>query len=119
MITQVDIKTGKVTQRPLTTEELAALPVITQEDLDKQEREVFKRNREEAVKNIKVEVDGMIFDGDETSQTRMSRAIQLMNDTETTLWVLANNQLIQVTKTQLSEALRLSAEEQTRLWIME
>lgn len=119
MITQVDIKTGKVTQRELTEAEIAALPKITQEDLDAQAREAFKASREEAVKNIKVEVDGMLFDGDETSQTRMSRAVQLMNDTETTLWVLANNQPIQVTKAQLSEALRISAEEQTRLWIME
>jgi len=119
MITQVDIKTGKVTQRELTEAEIAALPIITEKEIKEQEREVFKRNREEAVKNIKVEVDDMIFDGDETSQTRMSRAIQLMNDTETTLWVLANNEPVQVTKSQLSEALRLSAEEQTRLWVME
>lgn len=119
MITQVDIKTGKVTKRPLTEAELAALPVITQEDLDKQAREAFKISREEAVKNIKVEVDGMIFDGDEISQTRMSRAVQLMNDTETTLWVLANNQPVQVTKAQLSEAMKLAGSEQTRLWIME
>lgn len=119
MITQVDIKTGKVTQRELTEQEIAALPKVTQEDLDKQAREAFKQDREEAVKNIKVEVDGMIFDGDETSQTRMSRAIQLMSDTDTTLWVLADNTQIQATKAQLSEALKLAGAEQTRLWVME
>ena len=119
MITQVDIKAGKVTQRPHTEAELAALPVITQEDLDKQAREVFKSNREEAVKNIKVEVDGMIFDGDEVSQDRMIREAFVMPDEETVDWVLANNSTAEVTKAQLIEAIRLAKAEQTRLWIME
>ena len=36
MITTVDIRTGKVTQRPLTEQEIASLPVI---DTEKEERE--------------------------------------------------------------------------------
>ena len=39
MITQVDIKTGKITQRELTPEELAAIPVITEEQKAREEQE--------------------------------------------------------------------------------
>ena len=118
MITTVDIKTGKVTQRPLTPEEIAALPVPTEEDLAREARELFKRERAKAVAAIVVEVDGLLFDGDEVAQTRMTRAALVMNDEETTLWVQANNEPAQVTKAQLIEAVRLAGTEQTRLWVM-
>ena len=117
MITTVDIKTGKVTQRELTPEEIAALPVVTEEDLARESRELFKQDRETNVAKIKVTVDNMVFDGDETSQTRMAKTIVAMEDNETTLWVLADNTQIQATKEQLKQALRLAGEEQTRLWI--
>ena len=82
-----------------------------------QSRNTFKQDRETNVANIKVTVDNMVFDGDETSQTRMAKAIVAMEDNETTLWVLADNTQIQATKEQLKQALRLAGEEQTRLWI--
>lgn len=119
MITIVDIKTGKVTQRPLTEEELAAIPVRTQEDIDREARELFKQSRTEAVSQIVVEVDGLLFDGDEISQTRMARAIVTMQDTDMCPWVLADNTAVMATKAQLVEALRKAGEEQTRLWIYE
>lgn len=65
-----------------------------------------------------VTVGDKVFDGDETSQTRMARSIVAMTDTETVLWVLADNTPVQVTKAELTEALRLAGEEQTRLWMM-
>lgn len=117
-ITTVDIKTGKVTQRPLAEAEIAALPVQTEEDLAIEARELFKQEREKAVAAIVVEVDGLIFDGDEIAQTRMARAALVMNDEETTLWVQANNEPAQVTKAQLVEAIRLAGTEQTGLWVM-
>ena len=118
MITTVDIKTGKVTQRELTPEEIAALPVRTEEDLEREARELFKQEREKAVASIVVEVDGILFDGDEVAQTRMARAALVMNDEETTTWVQANNIPTEVTKAELTEALRLAGAEQTRLWVM-
>ena len=118
MITTVDIKTGKVTQRELTPEEIAALPVVTEEDLAREARELFKQERAKAVAAIVVEVDGLLFDGDEVAQTRMARAALVMDDEETTLWVQANNEPAQVTKAQLIEAIRLAGAEQTRLWVM-
>ena len=118
MITTVDIKTGKVTQREMTPEEQAALPVRTEEDLAREARELFKQEREKAVASIVVEVDGLLFDGDEVSQTRMARAAVVMQDGETTTWVQANNIPAEVTKDQLIEAIRLAGAEQTRLWVM-
>ena len=43
----------------------------------------WKTSRATAVESITVEVDGMVFDGDETSQTRMARAVTAAdNDTD-------------------------------------
>lgn len=93
----------------------------TEEEIRQRELEEAKRVREDAVAAIKVTVDGMEFDGDETAQDRMSRTITAaLNTGETmdskTYWVLANNEVAQVTIGQLSRALRASGEEQTRLW---
>lgn len=97
--------------RTMTSEEIVA---IAQADAVAE----FKAARPAVIQAIKVTVDGMVFDGDEISQTRMSRAAMVMNDIETTLWVLANNTLVQVTKAQLLEALKLSGQAQTALWVM-
>ncbi|WP_066014333.1 DUF4376 domain-containing protein [Endozoicomonas atrinae] len=78
----------------------------------------FKASRPDAVARIKVTIDGMTFDGDEISQTRMARAITASSsDTETTLWVMADDGKATVTIEQLKRALRAAGEEQTRLWI--
>ena len=77
-----------------------------------------KWKRAEAVANIKVTVDGMTFDGDEGSQTRMTRAVAVAKDGEKTAWVLADNTIAEVTKEQLQQALRLAGQEQTKLWVM-
>lgn len=93
----------------------------TEEEIRQRELEEAKRVREDAVAAIKVTVDEMEFDGDETAQGRMSRTITAaLNTGETmdskTYWVLANNEVAQVTIGQLSRALRAAGEEQTRLW---
>ena len=78
----------------------------------------WKSSRATAVQSITVEVDGMVFDGDETSQTRMARAVTAAdNDTDTTIWVLANNDPATVTAAQLKQALRLAGDAQTALWL--
>ncbi|TLX52851.1 hypothetical protein DN826_21480, partial [Stutzerimonas nosocomialis] len=61
--------------------------------------------------------DGLVWDGDETSQTRMARAIASMDDGDTVLWVLADNTPVQATREQLREALRLAGLRQTELWV--
>ena len=78
-----------------------------------------KRERAAAVAAITVEVDGMVFDGDETAQTRMARAVAAASsDDETTVWVLHDNTVAQPTVAQLKQALRLAGQAQTNLWTM-
>ena len=97
---------------------IVAIPEPTQEELAEQALVQAKAERAEAVSKIVVEVDGMMFDGDETSQGRMARSAVAMNDEETIVWVLHDNTIAQVSKAQLLQALRLAGEEQTRLWTM-
>jgi len=76
----------------------------------------WKMARENAVNNIVVLVDGIKYDGDETSQSRMVRAIQSLVGSETVWWVDADNNPQEVTQTELGKALRLAGAEQSRLW---
>ena len=61
---------------------------------------------------------GKTFDGDETSQTRMARAIIGMQvaNAPTITWTLANNSIVDVTVAELTEALILAGQQQAVLW---
>lgn len=102
--------------------QIVAIPEPTDEEIAAQELAQAKAERAEAVSRITVEVDGMVFDGDESSQTRMSRtisaAIALGVDinTERRTWVLADNSIARPTIAQLAEALRKAGDAQTALW---
>lgn len=82
-------------------------------------REEAKQVRQAAVDAITVEVNGKVFDGDETSQTRMSRTILGMQATgqATITWVLADNTVTQATVQELTEALCLAGARQAELWV--
>lgn len=76
-----------------------------------------KVERATAVASITVEVDGMIFDGDEKAQERMARAVTLADSPEeTTEWVLHDNTVAMVTAEQLRKACKLAGKTQTILW---
>ncbi len=60
---------------------------------------------------------GNAFDGDEISQGRLSRATSVMDDVETTTWVLADDTVVQATKAELLEALKLAGQAQTAVWV--
>lgn len=78
-----------------------------------------KLNRAAAVAAITVQVStGKIFDGDEASQTRMTRAIMGMQaiSRPTITWTLADNTVTDVTLAELTEALCLAGERQAELW---
>ena len=98
------------------------LPFMTEEELAQKAiddaRADFKQNRSTAVAAIVVEVDGLLFDGDEVAQTRMARAALVMRDAETTTWVQANNIPVEVTKAQLIAAVRLAGAAQTAVWVI-
>lgn len=78
-----------------------------------------KAERARAVAALTVEVDGMVFDGDETAQERMSRAVVLADSMdETTEWVLADHTVAVVTADQLRRACRAAGKAQTELWVV-
>lgn len=91
------------------------------EKTPEQLREEAKAVRAAAVKAITVTTTaGNTFDGDEISQTRMSRAILVLSTgaAASVPWVIANNTVIQATAAELTEALALAGAEQARLWAL-
>lgn len=99
-----------------------AIPALTEEEQAAQKLTKAKAERADAVSKLIVEVDGMKFDADEESQTRMGRtiaaavALGVDLDTEKRTWVLADNSIAEVSVKQLAEALRLAGDAQTELW---
>ena len=84
-------------------------------------RETAKQARQVAVENITVTTSaGNTFDGDETSQTRMARAILVLSSgaVSTVTWVLADNTVIQATAAELTEALAKAGEAQAAMWVI-
>ena len=84
-------------------------------------RDELKATRTAAVEAITVTTAaGNTFDGDETSQTRMARAIIAMQATgiPSVNWVLANNTAIQATAAELVEALALSGAAHAAVWVI-
>lgn len=88
----------------------------TEEEIIAIELSKAKAERAEYVSKIVVEVDGMLFDGDEKSQDRMTRSIIALDLGEKVQWVLADNTIKMVTRAQLREALRKAGEAQTAIW---
>lgn len=91
-------------------------PEPTEEEKQAQALAIAKRERAKAVERLTVEVEGMVFDADETSQARMSVAASSMTDDETNVWVLHDNSVVQVTKAQLLQACRLARIAQSAVW---
>lgn len=104
--------------------EIRAIPEPTKEELDAQALAQAKQERAEEVSKITVEVEGLIFDGDEDSQTRMARTITAsqalgLPEDSTISWAMADtnaNKVEQVTIAQLSKALYLAGCKQSELW---
>lgn len=77
----------------------------------------IKNNRTTLVENIEVEYNGVVYQGDETSQDRMSRAVNgLPNDTTTISWKAKDNSSQELNRLDLKEILFLAGQEQTRIW---
>ena len=101
--------------------QVVAIPAPTPEEQQQALMEQKKALRAEAVSKITVTVDGMVFDGDEKAQERMSRTVSIatangMPMTTETTWVLADNTIAQVTLQQLAKACLLAGQKQTALW---
>lgn len=99
--------------------------VVTAEDKAKAaaelERAAFKADRAVLVRRITVTTEsGRCFDGDETSQGRMARAIlglESAGDGATVRWVLHDNTAVDVGAPELREALALAGQAQADLWV--
>lgn len=82
--------------------------------------EEWKAARDLAVKELTVTTTiGNVFDGDETSQTRMARAIQGIQggfNGTTINWKLADNTIVVVDEAELTEALTKAGLAQEALW---
>ena len=91
-------------------------PKFSDEEVAMKQLLTAKAEREDYVKRIVVEVDGMMFDGDEVSQDRMARSIIALDLGEKVQWVLADNTIKMVTRAQLREALRKAGSAQTAIW---
>lgn len=91
---------------------------LTPEEQEAQDLAIAKRERAIKVAAIKVEVDGMTFDGDESAQSRMARAITAAETAglDSTVWVLADNTVATVTKAQLQQALSKAMLAMAELW---
>lgn len=86
----------------------------TDEDYLKQ---ASKSNRTTLVENIEVEYNRVVYQGDEISQDRMSRAINgLPDDIATILWKAKDNSSQELTRLDLKEILFMAGQEQTRIW---
>ncbi|MBO9493846.1 hypothetical protein J7438_07070 [Thalassotalea sp. G20_0] len=96
------------------------IPPPTPEEQEKQKHAQWKADRQAKVDAIVVEIDDMLFDGDETSQSRMARAGALAESPDETIrWILADNTVAMVTAEQLKRAARAAGLEQEKLWIPE
>lgn len=114
-----EIETGQDGQRRF---QIVKIPDPTPEQIAEQQLQAAKQQRAQAVSAIKVQVDGMTFDGDQIAQARLGRtiaaAVALGVDLNTTkqVWVLADNTVAEPTIAQLTKALQLAGEQQTKLW---
>jgi hypothetical protein len=88
--------------------------VVAEEELAK-----AKAERAAAVAALTVEVDGMVFDGDEKAQERMARAVLMAESPEESMeWVLADSSVAVVTAEQLRRACRAAGKAQGALWVV-
>ena len=90
---------------------------LTDEDFREYTSINYKAIRQEAVDNIEVTYNGVIYQGDEDSQSRMSRAINGLPDNTTTIkWKAKDNSSHELNKEDLKQILFLAGQEQTRIW---
>ena len=108
---------------PLPEGALLERPEKPAEVVAEEAMQTAKAERAALVEKATVEVDGMVFDADETSQNRLMRgivcsiALGLAPD-ETTEWTLADNSSAMVTAQQMARALLAAGQYQTSVWRM-
>jgi len=80
-------------------------------------KQQWKIQRQSLVDDIEVTYNNVVYQGDETSQDRMSRAINgLPDDTTIINWKAKDNSTQALTRPELKEILFLAGQEQTKIW---
>lgn len=103
---------GKLPEGAMLVKPEKPAEVVAEEELA-----AAKAKRAAAVEAITVEIDGMIFDGDEKAQERMARAVLMAESPEEQIeWVLHDNTVALVTADQLKRACRAAGKTQGALW---
>ena len=99
--------------------QIVKAPDPTPEEIEAKRLAEAKAKRAEEVNALTVEVDGMTFDGNEEAQSRMTRALEVAKITgmESTVWVLADNTVAEVTVTQMQRALTKAMLAMCELWV--
>ena len=83
------------------------------------QRPMLKQQKIRTVNGITVTVGTKVFDGDETSQNRMARAIlagQISGETSTE-WKMADNSIELVTLAELEQAFVLASKQMKEIWL--
>ena len=79
-------------------------------------KQITKRDRQILVDNIEVTYKGIVYQGDEVSQSRLSRAITGLSDSVSIQWKAKDNSIRELTKADLKEILFLAVQKQTEIW---
>ena len=96
-------------------------PAYTEEErnayLLKQSITAWKQNRQQKVENIEVTYNNVVYQGDETSQTRMTKAITALPDDSTTInWIAKDNSVQSLTRVDLKAILLDAGTQQSKIW---
>lgn len=109
-VVETDAITGERVERSMTNEETDAYFARIEEYSHTSINDQAKREKELALKSIKVTVNGKEFDGHESARLNMTNALMVAGFTGQTQtnWKLADNTVAQVTISDVQQALAFS-----------
>jgi len=77
----------------------------------------WKKDRQIKVDNIEVTYNNVVYQGDETSQTRITKAITALPDDDTTIdWIAKDNSVQSLTRVDLKAILLYAGTQQSKIW---
>jgi len=77
----------------------------------------WKQDRQQKVDNIEVTYNNVVYQGDETSQTRITKAITALPDDTTTVdWIAKDNSVQSLTRIDLKAILLDAGTQQSKIW---
>ena len=83
----------------------------------KQSITAWKQDRQQKVDAIEVTYNDIVYQGDETSQTRMTKAITALPDDDTTIdWTAKDNSTQSLTRVDLKAILLDAGTQQSKIW---